>query len=134
MAGNQKCLLVIDDEDDICQVIQAKFEHLGYKVLIAHSVHEGYQKIEKGAPDCVFLDICIPGSEGGLACLRGIRSYNHKNPHEQDRIRKTPVVMITGAGTVMQALFDREEISGFIEKPFDLADLQARVEQIVWKR
>ncbi|MFH1800048.1 MAG: response regulator [Candidatus Omnitrophota bacterium] len=127
-------MLIIDDEDDICEIIKAKFEQLGYKVLIAHSVHEGYQKIEKGEPDCVLLDICIPGSEGGLACLRGIRSYNHKHSHEQTRIRKTPVIMITGAGAVMQPLFDREEISGFIEKPFDLTTVQAKIEQIVWKR
>jgi CheY-like chemotaxis protein len=134
MPEKGKCLLIIDDEDDICEIVKAKFEQLGYKVLVAHSVLDGYQKIEKGAPDCVLLDICIPGGEGGLACLRGIRSYNHRNSQEQTRIRKTPVIMITGAGAVMQPIFEREEISGFIEKPFDLSNLQTKIEQIVWKR
>ena len=134
MADKEKCLLIIDDEDDICQIVKEKFEQLGYKVLIAHTVLEGFQKIEKGAPDCVLLDICIPGGEGGLACLRGIRSYNHKNSHEQVRIRSTPVIMLTGAGAVMQPLFAREQINGFIEKPFDLTHLQTTIEQAVWKR
>jgi two-component system, OmpR family, KDP operon response regulator KdpE len=134
MSEKQKSLLIIDDEEDICEIVKAKFEQLGYKVLVAHSVHEGYQKLEKGAPDCVLLDICIPGGEGGLACLRGIRAYNHKNSHEQNRIRQTPVIMITGAGAVMQPIFEREAISGYIEKPFDLDNVQAKIEQAVWKR
>lgn len=134
MLGNKKCLLILDDEDDICQVVKEKFEHLGYKVLVAHSVPEGFQKTEEGRPDCVLLDICIPGSEGGLAYLRRLRSYCHKNPQEQTRIRKTPVIMLTGAGAMMKPIFEREEINGFIEKPFDLANLQTQIEQIVWKR
>ena len=89
---------------------------------------------EEGRPDCVILDICIPGSEGGLAYLRRLRSYCHKNPQEQTRIRKTPVIMLTGTGAMMKPIFEREEISGFIEKPFDLANLQTQIEQIVWKR
>jgi CheY-like chemotaxis protein len=134
MSGSNNCLLIIDDEDDICQVVKEKFEHLGYKVLIAHSVHEGFQKTEKGEPDCVLLDICIPGSEGGLAYLRKLRSYCHKDPHQQARIRKTPVIMLTGAGKMMQPIFELEEISGFIEKPFDLVNLQTQIQNVLWKR
>ncbi len=131
MLGSTKCLLIIDDEDNICQIVKEKFEHLNYRVLIAHSVAEGFQKTEKERPECVLLDICIPGSEGGLAYIRRVRSYSHKDPQEQTRIRKIPIIILTGAGATMQPLFEREEISGFITKPFIFADIQTKIEHIL---
>ena len=131
MPENKKCLLVIDDEDDVCQIIKEKFELLGYKVLIALDGAEGFQKTEKERPDCVLLDIRIPRGEDGLTYLRKLRSYRHDDLQEQARIRKTPVIMLTGTGATMQPLFELEGISGFIEKPFDLANLQGKVEHVL---
>jgi CheY-like chemotaxis protein len=134
MAEKKKCILIVDDEDDVCQIVKEKFDHLGYKVLTANDGAEGYQKNEEGKPDCVLLDIRIPKGEDGLTYLRKLRSYRHDDLEEQTRIRKTPVVVLTGAGATMQALFELEGISGFIEKPFDLANLQSKVEHILQAR
>jgi len=134
MSENKKCLLIVDDEDDVCQIVKEKFEHLGYKVLIAHDGAEGFRQVESGKPDCVLLDIRIPKGEDGLTCLRKLRSYRHEDLQEQNRVRKTPVIMLTGAGATMQPLFDLEGISGFIEKPFDLSNLQTKVEHILRMR
>ncbi len=131
MSENKKCLLIVDDEDDVCQIVKEKFEQLGYKVLTALDGAEGFHKTEEGKPDCVLLDIRIPQGEDGLTYLRKLRSYRHEDLQEQTRIRKTPVIILTGAGATMQALFDLEGISGFIEKPFDLANLQDKVEHVL---
>ena len=131
MADKKKCILVIDDEDDVCQIIKEKFELLGYKVLTALDGAEGFQRTEEGKPDIVLLDIRIPKGEDGLTYLRKLRSYRHDDLQEQTRIRKTPVIMLTGAGATMQPLFELEGISGFIEKPFDLANLQGKVEHVL---
>ena len=125
---------MIDDEDDVGQIIKEKFEALGYKVLTALDGAEGFQKTEEGKPDVVLLDIRIPKGEDGLTYLRKLRSYRHDDLQEQTRIRKTPVIMLTGAGATMQSLFELEGISGFIEKPFDLANLQGKVENILRTR
>lgn len=134
MPENQKCLLIIDDEDDVCQIVKEKFEHLGYKVLTANDGAEGFQKAEEGKPDCVLLDIRIPGGVDGLTFIRKLRSYRHDDLQEQIRMRKIPVVMLTGAGLTMQPLFELEGITAFIEKPFDLANLQTKVERILQTR
>jgi CheY-like chemotaxis protein len=131
MPDKKKCILVIDDEDDVCQIIKEKFELLGYKVLTALDGAEGFQKTEEGKPDVVLLDIRIPKGEDGLTYLRKLRSYRHDDLQEQTRTRKTPVIMLTGAGATMQPLFELEGISGFIEKPFDLANLQGKVEHVL---
>lgn len=131
MSNDKKCLLVIDDEEDVCQIVQGKFELLGYKVLTALDGIEGFQKTEQCKPDCVLLDIRIPKGEDGLTYLRKLRSYRHEDPQEQTRMRKTPVIIITGTGVTMQQLFEFEGISGFIEKPFDLATLRSKVEYVL---
>ena len=131
MSENKKCLLIVDDEDDVCQIVKEKFEILGYRVLTANDGAEGFVRTEEGKPDCVLLDIRIPKGEDGLTYLRKIRSYRHDDLHEQTRIRKTPVIMLTGAGATMQSLFELEGISGFIEKPFDLVNLQTKVEHVL---
>ena len=124
---------MVDDEDDVCQIIKEKFELLGYKVLTALDGAEGFRKTEEGKPDCVLLDIRIPKGEDGLTYLRKLRSYRHEDLQEQTRIRKTLVIILTGAGATMQPLFELEGISGFIEKPFDLASLRDKVEHVLRK-
>ena len=131
MEENKKCILVIDDEDDVCQLIKEKFEFFGYKVLTAVDGAEGLRKTEECKPGCVLLDIRIPKGEDGLTYLRKLRAYRHENLQEEARIRKTPVIVLTGVGMTMRPLFELEGISGFIEKPFDLANLQGKIEQIL---
>ncbi|MFH1800921.1 MAG: response regulator [Candidatus Omnitrophota bacterium] len=134
MSEHQKCLLIIDDEDDVCQIVKERFGRLGYKVVTANDGAEGFQKAEEEKPDCVLLDIRIPGGQDGLTFLRNLRSYRHVDLEEQDRVRKIPVIVLTGAGVTMQPLFEIEGIKGFIEKPFDLSNLQTKVEHILRTR
>jgi DNA-binding response OmpR family regulator len=131
MAERKKRILIIDDEDDVCRTVKEKFELSGFQVLMAADGAEGFKKTEEEKPDCVLLDIRIPRGEDGLTYLRKLRSYRHEDLKEQARMRKIPVIMLTGAGTAMQPLFELEHISGFIEKPFDLANLQYQVENIL---
>ena len=134
MPENKKCVLVIDDEDDVCQIIKEKFELLGYRVLTALDGAEGLKKTEEDKPDCVLLDICIPKGEDGWTYLCKLRSYCHNDLQKQTRIRKTPVIIITGSGVTKQQLFEFQGISGFIEKPLDLANLRSEVEHVLRMR
>jgi len=132
MPESQKCILVVDDEDDICQIIKTKFEGLGYRVLTAYDGAAGFKMVESDRPDIVLLDVRIPQGEDGLTCLRKLRSYRHDNSAEEARVRKIPVIVLTGVGAAtMQSLFELEGISGFIEKPFELTNLQSKVEQVL---
>jgi CheY-like chemotaxis protein len=106
MSENKKCVLVIDDEEDVCRIIKERFEDHGYEVLTASDGAEGFRKTKQGKPDCVLLDILIPQGEDGLTYLRKIRFYHHEDLEEQTRIRRTPVIMLTGAGQKMRPLFE----------------------------
>lgn len=119
MPERVKCLLVIDDDDNVCQIVKEKFENLGYRVLTAPDGAEGLRKTVEEKPQCVLLDVRIPKGEDGVTYFRKLRSYRHEDPQEQARIRMTPVIILTGVGATMQSFFELEQISGFIEKPFD---------------
>jgi CheY-like chemotaxis protein len=131
MPENRKCILVVDDEDSVCQIIKEKFEQLGYKVLIAYEGAEGLRKTEEGKPDCVLLDVRIPKGEDGLTYLRNLRSYQHSDIQEQTRMQKTPVIVLTGVGPSMKPLFELEGIDGFIEKPFNITNLHSKIRDIL---
>ena len=131
MSENKKRILVIDDEDDVCQMIKEKFSSLGYEVLMAFDGVEGLQKTREDKPDCVLLDIRIPKGEDGLTYLRELRSYRDDDLQQQTRVRETPVIILTGAGASMRALFESLGISGFIEKPFDIADLHKQIQRVL---
>jgi CheY-like chemotaxis protein len=129
MDKNKKCILVIDDDDDVCQIVKEKFGGLGYRVVIAYGGTEGFQKTQEEKPDCVLLDIRIPKGEDGLTYLRKIRSCELNDIQEQTRMRKTPVIVLTGVGISMKALFEAEGISGFVEKPFDVTKLNSEIQR-----
>jgi two-component system alkaline phosphatase synthesis response regulator PhoP len=131
MAESKKCVLIIDDDKDVCQIIKVRFESLGYKVVTAYEGAEGFRKTEAEKPDCVLLDIRIPQGEDGLTYLRRIRSYCHDNLQEQSRVRKIPVIVLTAAGDAMKTVFEIEGISGFIKKPFNIASLHSKIQQIL---
>ena len=131
MSENKKRILVIYDEDDVCQMIKEKFSSLGYEVLMAFDGVEGFQKTREDKPDCVLLDIRIPKGEDGLTYLRELRSYRDDDLQEQTRVRETPVIILTGAGASMRALFESLGINGFIEKPFDIADLHKQIQRVL---
>ncbi|MFA5160456.1 MAG: response regulator [Candidatus Omnitrophota bacterium] len=131
MLENKKRILVIDDDDNVCRIVREGFESVGYQVLTANNADEGLQKTVQGKPQCVLLDIKMPKGTEGLTCLRNIRSFIHKDPQEQSRIRETPVIILTGTGTSMQTAFEMEGVSGFFEKPFNLTHLQSKIEDVL---
>lgn len=134
MMKDRKCILVIDDEDDVCLLVKEKFELLGYKVLKALDAEDGFQKTEKEKPDCVLLDIRLPKDEDGLEYLRRLRSYRHDDAQEQARMRDIPVIILTGAGTSMKTLFESVGISGFFVKPLDLVAIQEAIQDTLKSR
>ena len=53
-------ILIIDDDEDIADNIQALLSHEGFEVIIANHVEDGLEKIKNENPDLVLLDIMFP--------------------------------------------------------------------------
>ena len=105
-----KTILVVDDEESICQSLRGILVDEGYEVLIAKSGEESLKIIDEELPDLVLLDIWLPGIDG-IEALKIIKS---DFPHIQ-------VVMMSGHGTIETAVkATKLGAFDFIEKPLSL--------------
>ncbi len=109
-------ILVVDDDPDIAGLLKHFLEIKGWCVQTAADGPQALELFRKESPDLVILDVILPGMDG-WAVLKKIR--------EQSQV---PVLMLTGK----DAPTDKAKglLSGaddYIAKPFDLAELEARI-------
>jgi DNA-binding response OmpR family regulator len=108
-------ILVIDDDPSIRALVKDVLELEGYTVRLAEDGFAGLRAIEADRPDCVVLDVMMPGMDGH-AVLQRIRSA--------DGGPDLPVVMLTAAADDAQAWKAwTEGVDYFLAKPFDPTEL-----------
>ncbi len=108
-----KYLLIVDDEESIRQSLTGALTDEGLRVSTASSGAEALQSIRAERPDCVLLDIWMPGMDG-LETLRQIRS----------ECGELLVIMMSGHGTIETAVkATKSGAYDFIEKPLSLEKL-----------
>ncbi len=103
-------ILVVDDEESICQSLKAILSDEGYQVLVAGSGEEAVKIIEEEMPQLVLLDIWLPGMDG-LETLKAIKEINPQ----------IMVIIMSGHGTIETAVrATKLGAFDFIEKPLSL--------------
>lgn len=60
----EPCILIIDDEPDICRLLQLSLVRHGYNVKYVHALSEGMLYLQEQQPDLLFLDIHLPDGSG----------------------------------------------------------------------
>ncbi|QJB34214.1 response regulator [Chitinophaga oryzae] len=61
---NGPSILIIDDEPDICRLLQLTLVRHGYQVTYVHALNEGMLHLRHQQPDLLFLDIHLPDGSG----------------------------------------------------------------------
>lgn len=117
--------LVIDDEADFRFLLQTFLEHSGvpFDVTTAANGKEGLARAEQLMPDLILLDIMMPEFDGFEVCKR-LRS--------NVRTAFVPILMLTALDDA--ASRTRGYLAGtddYIGKPFERAELMARVRRIM---
>ncbi len=106
----RETILVIDDEESICQSLKAILSDEGYQVLVAGSGEEALRIFEEEMPQLVLLDIWLPGMDG-LETLKAIKKINPQ----------VLVIVMSGHGTIETAVkATKLGAFDFIEKPLSL--------------
>lgn len=57
-------ILVVDDCFDIAQILSRHLASAGHRVMIARDGKEALEMLAREIPDCVFLDLMMPGMTG----------------------------------------------------------------------
>ena len=113
-------ILVVDDNEANRSLAQNTLEDEGYRVVLASGGQEGIDAFGREAPDCVVLDVRMPGVDGFEVCRR-IRA----NSHGAD----TPVLFLTALRDV-ETFDDALRAGGddFLTKPVRPTELVVRVQ------
>ncbi|MFC1821479.1 response regulator [Thermodesulfobacteriota bacterium] len=102
-------ILVVDDEKDICEVLDITLSDLGYQVYTASNGEEGLRTFRDVNPPIVLTDIRMPGIDG----IELLKKIKEENPD-------TEVIMITGHGDMDLAIKSLKlEATDFITKPIN---------------
>jgi CheY-like chemotaxis protein len=120
-------IVVVDDDERNRLVIRYLFEPPAYRVVEAPDGVTGLELIRAEQPDCVLLDLAVPGLEG-LEVLEHLRN--------DSRVREIPVVVLTASsersGAIERAL--RAGAVDYLTKPISPGRLAARVRGAIQRR
>ena len=123
-----KKILVVDDDLDIRDSMQAILESKEYSVTVAASKNEAMEKAKAEKPDLFILDVMMDTWQDGFDMARELK----QDPNFKD----TPILMSTGVKEKTGIDFkssagdsDWMPVEGFLEKPIDPTVMLAEVEK-----
>lgn len=120
MERNRK-ILIVDDEKDLCEILQFNLESEGFEIDVAYSGEEALkQNLEEY--DLILLDVMMGGISG----------FKVANIIRKERNLDTPVIFLTAKGE------ENDVLTGFnlgaddyITKPYSIKEVTARVKAIL---
>lgn len=113
-------ILVVEDEQDLCNLIRTQLEAEGHTVYQAFDGLSALRLVETYPPHLVILDWMLPGLDG-LAVCRQIRQ-NHL----------MPILMLTARSEEVDRVLGLEVgADDYVVKPFGMRELLARVRAIL---
>ena len=115
-------ILVVDDEEDLCEILKFNLEIEGYEVDTAYSAEEALKK-DLTVYNLLLLDVMM-GEISGFKMARILR--------QDEKTANTPIIFLTAKDT------ENDMLTGFnlgaddyISKPFSIRQVIARVKAVL---
>ncbi len=122
MVEEKSLILIVDDLVKVRQAMESLLVGQGYQLEFACDGKEALQKASTLLPDLILLDVMMPNMDGFEVC-RHLRA--------DSRLAEVPIVLVTALDDQESRLKGIEAgADDFITKPFDRAELRARVKTI----
>ncbi len=113
-------ILVVDDQKEICEVVQQYLSSEGYRVSVANDGGGMRRVMGQAEVDLVILDLMLPG-EDGLTLARQLREDS-----------TVGIIILTGRGETVDRIIGLEMgADDYLPKPFHLRELLARVKSVL---
>ncbi|QQL50005.1 response regulator transcription factor [Mucilaginibacter ginkgonis] len=104
-------ILIVDDETDICDVLDIVLKEEGFQTSILTSGKPVYSSVLEDTPDLIIMDIRLGDMDGRDIC-RKIK--------ESREIAKTPIILISASDNMSDKLDGPGAPDDFVAKPFDI--------------
>lgn len=115
-----KKILIIDDEQDMCELLYTFLVPHNYKVFLTFNGQMGLEYFDEVKPDVVLLDLTLPDIEG-IDVLKILR-----------KVSDVPVVVITAhPENIADIHLGDLKIEGYIEKPFSLEQVLNTLKHLI---
>lgn len=115
-------ILVVDDEEDLCEILQFNLELEGYQVDVAHSAEEAL-RLRLSEYGLVLLDVMM-GEISGFKMAKMMR--------ENEQLKHVPIIFVTARDA------ENDLVTGFnlgaddyISKPFSIKEVMLRVKAVM---
>ena len=122
--GERHCLLVVEDDPDLSNLLAEIFSVAGFEVHLAANRAQINAEINRPIlPDLILLDIVLPDADG-LQILSRLRAH--------PKFARMPVIMMTGkaeSSDVKAGLAAGAD--GYVSKPFKMSALVAAVNLVL---
>lgn len=113
-------VLIVDDDTNICDLIELYIQKEGYKVFKAHNGRDALKLFAEKQVDIIVLDIMMPQMDG-YEVLKEIRKSS-----------MVPVLMLTAKGETFDRVLGLElGADDYMVKPFEPKELVARIRAVL---
>ena len=113
-------LLLVDDDAELCSMMQEFFGEAGHHLDVAYNGRDGLTQILSGSYDLVILDVMMPVVDG-VTVLQQIR-----------RRTDVPVIMLTARVEQKDRVLGLNAgADDYVPKPFDADELHARIHAVL---
>lgn len=113
-------LLLVDDDAELCSMMQEFFGEAGHHLDVAYNGRDGLTQILSGSYDLVILDVMMPVVDG-VTVLQQIR-----------RRTDVPVIMLTARAEQKDRVLGLNAgADDYVPKPFDADELHARIHAVL---
>ena len=118
-----KCILVVDDDKEVREILSFVLKHNGFEVVVASSGAQIQEVLLQRVPDLILLDVMMPGEDGYHLCR-----YLRQNPLTQN----VPIMIMTAhSEDIYQRISKDVGASQHITKPFHPLDLTEKVKALL---
>ena len=117
---SKMCILLVDDDPNISQLVSLYLSREGFEVTTAFSGDEALKKFKTAPPNLVLLDVMLPGMDGWQVC------------REVRKLSNIPVIMLTAKDETFDKVLGLElGADDYIVKPFEPKELIARIKAVI---
>lgn len=127
MNSNLKCIVCVEDEPEMIDLIRLILGRRGFEVKGAAGGVEGLQVIREDQPDLILLDLMMPDMDGWEV---------YQQLKADEKTKHIPVIVVTAKAQSIDKVLALHiaKVDDYIAKPFSPQELVSSIEKVLQKK